>query len=204
MNAMSVQCSYRNHTENFINSHPTVYLRHSQTMDQVVTSVLFIEFPDLQFYIEPVIDSVYITGTCHFRLYFFFLRSFAIPLFHLLFVPAAPFVAIPLHMAQLAPPLAPPAGAPPASPPQVVPSLSLDDDEDPFEALASSPGSSSGPSDSHTPAEPSMANRFLSFASDQRLQRPSRLQCIVWPYFGMFMTLAIGSVSFCISQRDTI
>ena len=69
-------------------------------------------------------------------------------------------------MEQPAPSPEPLAAWPPASPPQVVPSLSLDDDDDPSEALASSPGSSSKPSDSYTPAEIGMANEFLSSASD--------------------------------------
>ena len=102
-----------------------------------------------------MIDSVYITGTCRFRLYFFFLRDFAVPLFHPLFDPATPFIAIPLHMAQPAPS---PTVIPPASPPQIVPSLSLDDDDDPSETSTSSSGSSSEPSDNYTPVELGMAN----------------------------------------------
>ena len=61
-----------------------------------------------------------------------------------------------------------PSVAPPVlgSPPHMVPSLSLNDEEDPSEASASSHGSSSGPSDNYTPAEPGMANEFLSSTSD--------------------------------------
>ena len=128
--------------------------------------ILFIELPNLQFHIDPMIDSVYITGTCRFRLYFFFHRDFAVPLFHLLFGPTVPFIVIPLHMAQPAPPPVPLTATPPTSPPQVVPSLSLDDDDDPLEVSASSPGSSFEPSDSYTPAELGVANGFLSLASD--------------------------------------
>ena len=173
MNVISVQCSYMNHTKNFINSHPTVYPHHSQTMDQAATSILFIEFPDLQFHIDLVIEFIYITSTCRFRLYFCFHRDFLVPLFHPLFESVAPFIAIPLHMVQPAPPLAPPVATPPASPPQVVPSLSLDDDDDPSEALVPSSGSSSRPSDSYTLAKPGMANGFLSSTFDQRQQPPS-------------------------------
>ena len=102
-----------------------MYLRHSQTMDQVVTGILFIEFPDLQFHIDLMIDSVYIIGTCRFHLYFFFRKDFVVPLSHPLFNPVAPFLAIPLHIVHPVPPLAPPAATPPASPPRVVRFLSL-------------------------------------------------------------------------------
>ena len=60
---------------------------------------------------------------------------------------------------------APPATTPLASPPQLVPSLSLDDD-DPSETAESSFGLSFEPSDDYTPAEPGMANEFLSSTSD--------------------------------------
>ena len=133
--------------------------------------MLFIEFPDLQFHYDPMFNSLYITGACHFHLYFFACRDFAILLlFHPLFDPAAPYITISLQVAHPAPlAAAPPA---PASPPQVVPSLSLDNDEDYFDASASSHGSSFGPNDSYTLAEPSMANGFLSSTSDWRLQPP--------------------------------
>ena len=93
--------------------------------------ILCIEFHDLQIHIDPVIDSIYITGICRFRLYFFFRKDFAISLFHPLFDPTTLFIAIPLHMAQPAPPLVAPATTSPTLPSQVVPSLSLDDDDDP-------------------------------------------------------------------------
>ena len=140
-------------------------LRHSQTMEQAATDILFIEFPDLQFYIDLVIDSVYITGTYRFCLYFFFHRDFTVLLSHPLFDPTAPFIAIPLYMALPAPPPAPPMATPPTSPPQVVPSLTLDN-EDPSEASKLSSGLSFGPSDDYTLAEPGMANGFLSSAFD--------------------------------------
>ena len=127
------------------------------------TTVLFIEFPDLQFHYDAMFDSLYITGACHFHMYFFAHRDFAVPFFHPLFDLAAPYIAIFLQVAHPAPPTTPPA---PASPPQVVPSLSFDDDEDLSEASASSYGLSSGPSDNYTPAKLGMANEFLSLAFD--------------------------------------
>ena len=165
--------------------------------------ILFIEFPDLQFHIGPMIDSVYITGTCSFRLYFFFCRDFAVPLSYPLFDPAAPFIAISLHMAHPAPPPVAPAVTPPASSPQVVLSLSLDD-EDPSKASVSSSSSSSGPSDDCTLVEFGIASGFLSSAYDQRQHSSSLMQCIERPSFATFMTLGhrFSSFSFCISQRD--
>ena len=83
-------------------------------------------------------------------------------LFYPLFDPAAPYIVIPLHVAHPAASVTPPA---PASPPEAGPSLSFDDDEDPFEASASSHGSSFRPGNGHALAEPGMTNRFLSSAS---------------------------------------
>ena len=101
-----------------------MYPHHSQTIDQAAMTILFIKFHDLQFHIDSVIDSVYITGTCRFRLCFFFRRDFAVPFSHPLFDPAAPFIVIPLYMAHPVPPPAAPAATPLALPPQLVPSLS--------------------------------------------------------------------------------
>ena len=78
-------------------------------MDMAVTAIIFTKLLEVQFHYDPMIDSLYITVTCHFRLYFFFCRDFAVPLFSPLFDPTAPFLAIPLYMAHLvAPPAAPP------------------------------------------------------------------------------------------------
>ena len=133
-------------------------------MDVMV--MLFIEFLDLQFHFDSMFNSLYIIGVYHFRLYFFSRGDFAVPLFDPLFDLVVPYIAISLQVAHLAPQTAPPAVPPaPTLPDQMVPSLSFDDDEDPFEALALSHGSF-GPSDSHTPAEPGMANGFLSSTSD--------------------------------------
>ena len=113
-----------------------------------------------------MINSVYITDAYRFYLYFFFLRDFVVPLSHPLFDLTAPFIAISLHMVHPTPPLAPLVATPPASPPQVVPSFSLDDDDDLLEASESSSGSSFTPNDGYSPTEPDMANGFLSSASD--------------------------------------
>ena len=139
-----------------------MYLHHSQTMDMAATTILFIKFLELQFNLDLVIDSVYITDTYHFRLYFFFRRDFVVPLSHPLFDPAAPFIAIPLHMAHPVALAATPPQAAPASPPQVVPSLSFE--SDPSEEVASS-SLSSAPGDDYVPAYPSMVNGFLSSES---------------------------------------
>ena len=96
MNVMSVYYSYRNPTENFFNSHPTLCTHVILRSRRWIQRPSFIEFPDLQFHHDPMFDSLYITGTCHFRLYFFACRDFAVSLFHLLFDPAAPYIAIPL------------------------------------------------------------------------------------------------------------
>ena len=94
-----------------------VYPHHSQTATMDAMAVLFITFPDLQFHYDPMFDSLYITGTCHFRLYFFARRDFAVPLFHPLFDLTAPYIAISLQVAYPAPPaVSPIAPSAPASP----------------------------------------------------------------------------------------
>ena len=139
-------------------------------MANAATGVLFIEFPELHIHLDPFINSVYISGSCHFRFYFFFCRDFAVPLMHPLFDPAAPYIAIPLYMVHpfLPPPVAaaivlvvPVATAPPASPPQQVPSFSLsEEEEDPLKATSSS----SAPGSGYSSAD-GMANGFLSSES---------------------------------------
>ena len=128
-------------------------------------SILFIEFPDLHFHLDLVIDSVYIAGSYRFHFYFFFCKDFAVPLSHPLFDPSAPYIAIPLYMAHPFPPPPPPAAVaativPPASPPQQVPSISLSDDDDPSEATSSSSSTAPG----ETPA----------LGMDSSLQNPFR------------------------------
>ena len=85
-----------------------------------VTTVLLLEIPDMQLHYDPMFDSLYIVGSCHFRLYLFSRRDFVIPLFHPTFDPSIPYFAIPLHVAHAAPPPPPAALAttPPASPPR--------------------------------------------------------------------------------------
>ena len=81
------------------------------------------------------------------------------PFFSPLYDPVAPFLAIPLYMAQLA---APPV-SPPTSLPQLVPSLSSNGD--PLEIADSSSSSSSAPDDGYALADPNIANGFLSLES---------------------------------------
>ena len=86
-------------------------------MDMATTVVLFTELLELRLHLDPMPDSIYITATCHVRLYIFFHRAFVVPLFSPLFDPVFPFLSIPLHMTH---PVAPPAAAlasPLASPP---------------------------------------------------------------------------------------
>ena len=107
-------------------------------------------------------DSLYMSGTCCFHFYFFFHKDFAVPLFHPLFDPTTPYIAITLHIAHPSPPPAAPVATPLASPHHVVPSLSFNDDSDPSEVVGSSPSSSSSSGVDYTPVELGMANGFLS------------------------------------------
>ena len=74
------------------------------------TTVLFIELPEMQLHYDPMFDSLYIVGSCRFRLYLFSHRDFGIPLFHPAFDPSVPYFVMPLHVAHPAPP--PPLAAP--------------------------------------------------------------------------------------------
>ena len=124
------------------------------------TATLFFEIPEMQLHYDPMYDSLYIVGSCHFRLYLFSNRNFAAPLFHPAFDPIALYFVIPLHVAHPAPsPI--PAAPPPASPPQVVPDIPLSPMSDPSEASGSS-SSSSGPSADYSSAGPGMANGYLT------------------------------------------
>ena len=127
------------------------------------TATLFFEIPEMQLHYDPMYDSLYIVGSCHFRLYLFSNRNFAAPLFYPAFDLAAPYFAIPLHVAHPAPPPAPaaPTAPPPASPPQVVPDILLSPMSNPSEASESS-SSSSGPSADYSLARPGMANGYLT------------------------------------------
>ena len=136
-------------------------------MANATMGILFIEFPDLHIHLDPFIDSMYIIGSCRFRLYFFFHCDFAVPLTHPLFDPSPPYIAIPLYMAHPFPPpptTAVPVAAPLASSPQQIPSISLSEEEDPSKATSSS-SSSSTPSSGYAPADADMANGFLSLES---------------------------------------
>ena len=145
---MSVQNSFKNPTENFPKfSSYCVCPRHSQTMDMAATVILFAELPELQFHYDFTIDSLYIIATCCFRLYFFFSRDFAAPLFSPLFDLTTAFLATPLYMAH---PKAPPV-SPLTSPLQVVPFLSSDGV--PSKIVDSSSSSSSAPNDGYNLAD---------------------------------------------------
>ena len=124
------------------------------------TATLFIEILDMKLHYDPMFDSLYIVGSCHFRLYLFSNRNFATPLFHPAFDPTALYFAIPLHVAHPAPPLAPTA-PPQVSPSQVVLDIPLSPESDPSEASSSS-SSSSGSSADYSPAKPGMANGHLT------------------------------------------
>ena len=86
-------------------------------MVMAATAIHFAELLKLQFHYDSMIDSLYITATCRFRLYFFFRCDVAVPLFSPLFDLITPFLATPMYMAHPA--------APPVSPPQLVPFLSF-------------------------------------------------------------------------------
>ena len=120
-----------NPTENFFKSSLCfIFPPHSQTLVIDATTVLFLEIPNMQLHYDPMFDLLYIVGSCHFRLYLFSHRDFAIPLFHPAFDPSIPYFAILLHVTHPAPPPPPATSAvavatPPASPPQVVPDIPL-------------------------------------------------------------------------------
>ena len=156
---------HTNPTENFFKfSLCFIFPRHSQTLVMVAMAALFIELPEMQLHYDPMFDSLYIVGSCRFRLYLFSHRDFGIPLFHPAFDPSVPYFAMPLHVAHPTPPPPPIAPAasvatPPASPPQMVPNIPLSHESDPSEA-SDSPSSSSGPDADYTPAEPGMVNGY--------------------------------------------
>ena len=155
-----------NPTENFLKFSPhQICPHHSQTLEMVATIIIFTELPEWHLHYDPILDSLYITATCCFRLYIFFFHDFIVPLFSPSFDPTAPFLAMPIYMAH---PAAPPAAALaslPASTPQVVPSFPFE--SDPSEELASSSPSTS-PSTSaveYALTDLAMVNGFLSSES---------------------------------------
>ena len=97
---------------NFWNSHPTTYVHIIPRLWRWQRRSLdLLSYLNLHFH--PILDTLYITGACRFRLYIFFHCDFAIPLFSPLFDPTAPFLVVLIYMAHLIAPLV----APPASPP---------------------------------------------------------------------------------------
>ena len=130
------------------------------------TALLFIELPKMQLHYDQMFDSLYIVGSCHFRLYLFSHRDFSIPLLHPAFDPLVPYFVMPLDVAHPAPPPPPPAPTAPiatplASPPQVVPDIPPSPESDPSKATGS-PSFSSRPDADYTPAGPGMANGYLT------------------------------------------
>ena len=103
MNAMSVSYRHRNPTENSPKFSPYCVFPHA-------IAILFFKIPDMPLHYDPMFDSLYIVGSCRFRLYPFSHKDFAIPLFHLAFDSSIPYFAIPLHVAHPSPP--PPPAAP--------------------------------------------------------------------------------------------
>ena len=146
---------HMNPTENFLKFSPCfAFPRHSQIPEMDATIVLFVKIPDMQLHYDPIFNSLYIVGSCRFRIYFFCGRDFAVPLFDPAFDPSTPYIAFPLHVAHPAPPAALLAAHPPG-----FPADPLDPESDPSEATGSS--SSSGPDD-YTPAGPGMANGYVT------------------------------------------
>ena len=150
-----------------------MYLCHSQTMDMAAMTFFFIEFPELQFHLDPMIDSMYITGTCCFHLYFFFSQRLCCSSFssfiqyrytlHSHSFTSGLFSSINSTITRFTT--------------QVVPSFSSIGD--PSEAADSPSSSSSTPDDGYTPVDPGMANEFLSSESIQRSLQPANysVQC---------------------------
>ena len=58
---------------------------HSQAMEMAETIVGFAELPEWHLHYDPVLDSLYITASCRFRLYIFFVVT-------LLFLYLAPYL----------------------------------------------------------------------------------------------------------------
>ena len=144
-----------NLTKNFLKFSPRfAFPRYSQIPEMEATTVLFVEIPDIQLYYDSMFHSLYIVGSCRFRIYFFSGRDFVVPLFHPVFDPSTPYIAFPLHIAHPSPPAAPLAALPlgfPADP--------LNPESDPSEATGSS--SSSG-LDDYAPAETGIANDYVT------------------------------------------
>ena len=146
---------HTNPTKNFLKFSPRfAFPRHSQIPEVEAIAVLFVEIPDMQLHYDPMFDSLYIVGSCRFRIYFFSRGDFAVPLFHPTFDPSTPYIAFPLHVAHPAPP-----AAPLAAPPPGFPADPLDPESDLSEATGSS--SSSGPDD-YAYARLGMANDYVT------------------------------------------
>ena len=75
-----------------------MYLCHSHTV-VMAAMTFFTKIPEWQWHYDPTLDSLYMTSTSHIRLYIFFQRAFAVPIFKPLFDPMASFQVITLYMA---------------------------------------------------------------------------------------------------------
>ena len=78
----------------------------------VVAIVFFSKVPEWQWQYDHALDFLYLIATYQVRLYIFFQRAFAAPLFGPFFNLAAPFLGFPLYMAH--PDLVPPHQAQPS------------------------------------------------------------------------------------------
>ena len=172
---------HMNPTENFFKFSPCfTFPRHSQTLVMEAMTVLFIELPEMQLHYDPMFDSLYIVGSCRFRLYLFSHQDFGIPLFHPTFDPLVPYFAMPLYVAHPTPPPPPtapttptaPVATPPTSPPPVVPDIPLSLESDPSEA-SDSPSSSFGPDADYTPVGPSIQQLPVRVDLDQQTMMSS-------------------------------
>ena len=127
-----------------------------------VTIIFYAEVPEWQCHYNLALDSLYPMATARFRLYVFFHRAFAAPLYSPLFDSTTPYLVVPLYMAHLdpVPPLQAQPPAPP--PPHVGQESSESDPSEPMDSSSSSPGA---PDDDYTRANSSVMNGFLSSES---------------------------------------
>ena len=132
----------------------------------MVAMIFFAEMPEWQWHYDHAMDSLYLTVTSRVCLYIFFQLAFAVPVFSLLFDPAALFLGVLLYMAHPGP-VPPHQAHPPFVAPQYVPQESSE--SDPSKMMDSSSSSSLAPDNGYTPSDPGsaslMANGFLSLES---------------------------------------
>ena len=127
---------HMNPTESFLKFSPCFAFPHHSHIPKMDATILFVEILDMQLHYDPIFDSLYIVGSCRFRIYFFSDRDFAVPLFDPTFDPSTPYIAFPLHVAHPTPLATPLAASPPG-----FPTDPLDPESDPSEATGSSSSS---------------------------------------------------------------